>query len=171
MLKRFTLGLAILSLAFVTACASKKKNADGSEMGDGSGSDSAQVSQEAFSFNSSGSDSGQINGLNTVRFPYDSSTLDSSARATLASNADWIKKNTNVSVQVEGHCDSRGSVEYNLALGERRAKAVKDYLVNLGVAANRMTIISFGKEKLLEIGDTEEVHTRNRRANFVPIAN
>lgn len=171
MLRKLATLTVVLCLAFVTACSSKKKNADGDGLTDGTGSDSAQVSQEAFSFNANGSDSGQINGLNTIRFPYDSSTLDSEARATLAANADWIKANPKVSVQVEGHCDSRGSVEYNLALGERRAKAVKSYLVSLGIAANRMTIISFGKEKLLEIGDTEEVHSRNRRANFVPMGN
>ena len=166
MLKTLSTFVLVFSLAFVTACSSKSKKSDGTD-----GGDSAQISQEGFNFNVNGSDSGQIAGLNTIRFPYDSSTLDSEARATLAANADWMKANSRISVQIEGHCDSRGSVEYNLALGERRAKAVKGYLVNLGIPANRMTIISFGKEKLLEIGDSEEVHSRNRRANFVPLAN
>ena len=172
LLARLLTALSVLALVFATACASKDKKVDDANGANGTaGADTAQISQEPFTFNDAGSDSGTINGLQTVHFPYDSSTISSEARAALQSNADWIKKNTNATVQVEGHCDTRGSVEYNLALGERRAKAVKDYLIGLGVYGKRMTIISFGKEKPLEIGDTEEVHAKNRRANFVPIAN
>jgi len=76
-----------------------------------------------------------------------------------------------MNIQIEGHCDSRGSIEYNLALGERRAKSVKAYLVSLGIEANRLNIISFGEEKPLADGDTESAHAQNRRANFVPIPN
>ena len=171
LLAKFITIISLFALAFTVGCSSAKKNADGTDNMDGTaGSDSAAISQEPFTFNANGSDSGSINGLQTVRFPYDSSSISSEARSALQGNADWIKKNTATTVQIEGHCDSRGSVEYNLALGERRAKAVKDYMIGLGVTGNRMTIISFGKEKLLEVGDSEDVHAKNRRANFVPIA-
>jgi peptidoglycan-associated lipoprotein len=89
----------------------------------------------------------------------------------LEGNAAWIKSNAKTTVQIEGHCDSRGTIEYNLALGERRAQAVKNYLVGLGVAADRLNVISYGEEKPLVPGDSEEAWTKNRRANFLPIAN
>lgn len=166
MLRRFSLiGLSGL-LIFVASCASKKKAGE-ETTADGA----ATISQESFNFNSQGSDSGQISGLSTVNFAYDSSNLDERAREILKANSAWIKTNSGLTIQVEGHCDGRGSVEYNLALGERRAKTVKDYLVGLGVDAKRLTVISYGKEKLLELGDSEVVHSRNRRANFVPLAN
>lgn len=116
-----------------------------------------------------GSDSGNIAGLQTVNFDYDSATLSTETRKILADNAEWIRTNSAVTVQIEGHCDARGSVEYNLALGERRAKAVKSYLVSLGVDSKRMTIISYGEEKPLMTGDSESDYARNRRANFVPL--
>jgi peptidoglycan-associated lipoprotein len=155
---------AVLSLT--VACSKKVKDDDSA-----SGQDSATISQESMNFNAAGSDSGTIAGLNTITFAYDSALLSPEARETLKQNAAWAKANSRITIQIEGHCDSRGSVEYNLALGERRAKSVKDYLVTLGVAANRLTVISYGKEKPLAIGDTEEVHSRNRRANFVPLQN
>ena len=163
--------ICLISLSVFTVlavgCASKKKGANGAS---GSG-DSADISAESFNFNSQGSDSGQIPGLSTVRFAYDSASLSNSDRKKLKSNAGWMKKNKSLTIQIEGHCDARGSVEYNLALGERRAKSVKSYLIGLGVDSKRLTIISYGKEKLVELGDTESVHANNRRANFVPLAN
>lgn len=170
MLKKFTVGLMGLALVFAVGCASKKKAVEPGS-GDGLGGESATISQESFNFSAQGSDSSTIQGLSTINFAYDSAVLDTKARSVLAENAAWIKQNSKLTMQIEGHCDSRGSVEYNLALGERRAKVVKDYLTNLGVDSKRMTLISYGKEKLLEVGDSEEVHARNRRANFVPLAN
>ena len=158
------ISLSVL-VVFAASCASKKKA--GEDTVDGA----ATISQEAMTFNAQGSDSGQIQGLSTINFAYDSSSLDTRSRQQLKENADWMKANSNLTIQIEGHCDNRGSVEYNLALGERRAKSVKDYLVSLGVNASRLTIISYGKEKILELGDSEVVHARNRRANFVPLAN
>jgi peptidoglycan-associated lipoprotein len=87
----------------------------------------------------------------------------------LSNNAEWIRTNANVTVQIEGHSDSRGSVEYNLALGERRAKSVKSYLTSLGIDSKRLTIISYGEEKPLALGDAEADYAKNRRANFVPL--
>jgi peptidoglycan-associated lipoprotein len=88
----------------------------------------------------------------------------------LKQNAEWIKSNAAVSVQIEGHCDQRGTIEYNLALGERRAQTVRSYLIGLGVPSGRLNIISYGEEKLIAKGDSESDHSKNRRANFVPIS-
>ena len=159
-----------LVAAFAVGC-SKKTKEDPSASSALAGGDSAQISNEQLSFNPAGSDSGSISGLRTVNFPYDSSTISAEARQILNDNASWIKQNKSLTIQIEGHCDSRGSVEYNLALGERRAKAVKDYLVGLGVEGKRMTIISYGKEKPIDMADSEEAMGRNRRANFLPLSN
>lgn len=134
-------------------------------------SNDSNVSTQDLNFDSRGSDSGSIAGLASVNFEYDRATLTSSTRAALKQNAEWIKANSKVTVQIEGHCDTRGSIEYNLALGERRARAVKDYLVSQGVDGSRLSIISYGKEKLLDMGDNDSSHNKNRRANFVPLSN
>lgn len=134
-----------------------------------SGERGSNVTDKDMNFSPEGSDSGAIEGLSTVNFEYDKSRLTTSARRILAENANWIKENKGTNVQIEGHCDERGSIEYNLSLGERRAESVKRYLVNLGVNAKQLSVISYGKEKLLSRGDSEDDHARNRRANFVPI--
>jgi len=173
MLKRFTtLTATMAAVLLVAACASKKPSTDAGAGGNGTeaGKMDANVATQDLGYDSTGSDSGKINGLHTVHFELDSSTLTGETKKELSENADWIKANPKVTVQIEGHCDSRGSVEYNLALGERRAKAVKNYLVSLGLDSKRMTIISYGEEKPIATGDTEEAYAKNRRANFVPLA-
>ncbi len=162
--------LSVLALAvFAISCSSKdKKNEAGSTS---SPSGDSSISAQDMSFDTAGSDSGKIAGLYTINFPYDSDTLDASNKDKLKENAKWIKTNANVTMQIEGHCDARGSIEYNLALGERRAKSVKNYLVSLGVDSNRLSIISYGKEKLLDSSDADSAHAKNRRANFLPLAN
>jgi peptidoglycan-associated lipoprotein len=129
----------------------------------------AAVDSSPMNFDAQGSDSNKISGLSTVFFDYDKSTLSSTSREALKGNAEWMKKNSKVSIQIEGHTDSRGSIEYNLALGERRANAVKSYLQTLGIPASRMKTISYGKERPLVQGETEEAWAKNRRANFVPV--
>lgn len=172
MLKRLTLITLLLTFSTLTvSCAKKKVAEEGAPVGGAEGApmDSSVTSQE-MSFDAAGSDSGKISGLSSVNFDYDSSTLSTDSRRKLAENADWIKGNTSTTVQIEGHCDSRGSVEYNLALGERRAKAVKNYLVSLGVDSKRLTIISYGEEKPIATGESEDAYAKNRRANFVPLS-
>ena len=174
MLKRYSSVAALVAAIFlVISCASKKPAPDATNAAgtgaEGGKMDSGIASQD-LSFDSTGSDSGKINGLHTIHFDYDSATLSADTRKQLSENADWIKGNSKVTVQIEGHCDSRGSVEYNLALGERRAKAVKNYMVSLGLDSKRMTIISYGEEKPVATGDNEEAYAKNRRANFVPLA-
>ena len=105
--------------------------------------------------------------LKDVHFAYDSDDLDEAARGTLDDNVAWIRDNAKARVEIEGHCDDRGTVEYNLALGARRAKAVQEYLTTQGIAGNRVTTISYGKELPLCHEQTEECWARNRRAHSV----
>lgn len=160
---RSLLSVLVLSLSVaLTGCgSSSKKTSSDSSMG-------ADANNEGLSLELNGdSDSGKAGGLQTVFFAYDSSSLSSDARSTLESNVAFLKNNPAVEIQVEGHCDERGGVQYNLALGERRAKAVRDYMVAMGVSASRVTTISFGKERPLAFGHDDSAWGQNRRANFV----
>jgi peptidoglycan-associated lipoprotein len=111
-------------------------------------------------------DSGEGWPLADIRFELDSSTITDAARATLDKHAQWLKGHREARVTVEGHCDERGTVEYNLALGDQRARAARDYLVSLGIAADRLKTVSYGKERPLDPASTEEAFARNRRAHF-----
>ncbi len=102
-----------------------------------------------------------------VYFDFDSSAIRSDQVKSLETNAEFLKKNSSIQVRVEGNCDPRGTKEYNLALGERRAQSAKKYLVNLGVDAANLTTISWGAEKLLLYGHDEISWAQNRRADFV----
>ena len=105
--------------------------------------------------------------LDDMYFDLDKSDIRADARAALQKDADYLKKWASVQVMVEGHCDSRGSSEYNLALGSRRATAVKDYLVSLGVPIARVTIVSKGKEQPFCNEESESCWQQNRRGHFV----
>ncbi len=95
---------------------------------------------------------------------YDSSELDVDAQELLQDQVAWLKQHSNVSVIVEGHCDERGTREYNLALGEKRAQAVKNYLISLGINSSRVSTISYGKERPAVIGSHEGAWSQNRRS-------
>lgn len=159
--KKTFLPLLLLASLILTGCASTAKKTDGS-------SDSVldDASKAAFELNGS-SDESSAGPLQTVYFAFDSSALSSSARNTLEQNAQWLKLTDKVDIQVEGHCDERGGHQYNIALGERRARAIKDYLVALGVPENRVSIVSYGKERPISFGHDEESWSKNRRGNFV----
>ncbi len=101
-----------------------------------------------------------------VNFDFDSSALDEQAKGTLRNNARWMLDNPGQNVVVEGHCDERGTAEYNLALGERRARSAYDFLRTLGVKGERMSTISYGKELPLDPGHNEAAWEKNRRAHF-----
>lgn len=105
--------------------------------------------------------------LQPAFFDLDSSDLSSRAQAALTANADVLKKYPSWVVTVEGHCDERGTAQYNLALGERRAMAAKNYMQSLGIAADRMKTVSYGKEFPFDPARTEEAWAKNRRAHFV----
>ena len=104
--------------------------------------------------------------MERIYFDFDQYTLSSSARQTLEANAAFLKANPMVKARIEGHADERGSDEYNLALGERRARAARDYVVSLGVSPDRLAIISYGEEVPLDPRHTEDAWAKNRRAEF-----
>lgn len=104
-----------------------------------------------------------VNVGDRVFFDFDKYSLSSEARATLERQAAWLKKYSGVTIAVEGHCDERGTREYNLALGERRANSVKDYLVALGINPGRVRTISYGKERPVALGSSEAAWSQNRR--------
>jgi peptidoglycan-associated lipoprotein len=108
--------------------------------------------------------------LKDISFNFDSTSLSETARATLKANADWLKANPSARVQIEGHCDERGTAEYNMALGAKRAQAAMDYLSALGVAANRLSTISYGEEIPVCKEHNEDCWAKNRRARFVTSA-
>ncbi len=107
-----------------------------------------------------------IAGLERIHFPYNQFTLEPEARVTLEKNAIYLRNNPMQKVVIEGHCDERGSDEFNLALGERRAVAARNYLVSLGIVAERLAVISYGEEKPLVAASNEDAWAQNRRAEF-----
>jgi peptidoglycan-associated lipoprotein len=159
-----TMGLALAFMASA-GCAKKAKP----DLGINAGVSKDTIQDKDMNFDVSGSDSGKIEGLYTVHFDYDKSSLTEESRGFLVKDANWLKKHDDKSLQVEGHCDNHGSVEYNLALGQRRAETVKKYLVNLGLSRDRISTISYGKERLFNTADNEAADAQNRRANFKPI--
>ncbi|MEW6320097.1 MAG: peptidoglycan-associated lipoprotein Pal [Acidobacteriota bacterium] len=105
--------------------------------------------------------------LGNVFFDYDKSDIRDDARPVLQKNADWMKRWSSTRITVEGHCDERGTAEYNLALGERRANSVKDYLVSLGVPADRIAVVTKGKESPVCTESNEACWQQNRRGHFI----
>jgi peptidoglycan-associated lipoprotein len=108
--------------------------------------------------------------LKDIRFDYDKYDIRRVDEGILRENAAFLKKNPKMKIQIEGHCDERGTVEYNLALGERRANNTKRYLVSLGITSDRISTISFGKERPLDPGHNEEAWAKNRRAHIVVLS-
>ena len=161
--------ISALLVLFVSACATKPKDeADAS--GSGSSSSDSSVSDGTITETAgSGIVSGSqedliVNVGDRVYFGYDSSDLDSDALELLQDQVAWLKQNSNVSVTIEGHCDERGTREYNLALGEKRAQAVKNYLIGLGISPDRVSTISYGKERPAVVGSNDGAWAQNRRS-------
>ena len=155
---------------FVAACATKPKDSADSS-GSGSSSSGSDVSSEGTITETSGTGivSGSqedliVNVGDRVFFGYDSSDLDSDALELLQDQVAWLKQNSDVSVTIEGHCDERGTREYNLALGEKRAQAVKNYLIGLGINPDRVSTISYGKERPAVVGSNDGAWAQNRRS-------
>jgi len=105
-------------------------------------------------------------GLRDVLFGYDSWTISEEGRQALTRDAEWMKSNPSAQVKVEGHCDERGTADYNLVLGEKRAKAVRNYLVELGIGANRLSVVSYGKERPFCQEHAESCYQQNRRGHL-----
>ena len=112
-------------------------------------------------------ESGSSSMFKTIYFDFDRYNLRDDAKADLKKNTDVMQQEENLKITIEGHCDERGTVEYNLALGERRAKSARDYMVNMGVKANRISTISYGKERPVAFEHDEEAWAKNRRDDFV----
>ncbi len=108
-------------------------------------------------------------GLQPVYFDFDKSFIRPEARETMKANADWLKAHPKVKIRIEGNCDERGTIEYNQALGQRRATSAKKYLTDLGISAARISIISYGKEKPVCSESTESCWQKNRRDDFMAV--
>jgi peptidoglycan-associated lipoprotein len=108
--------------------------------------------------------------LARIYFDFDSFTLSDNARKTLTENAGYLRKSAAAKLRIEGNCDERGSAEYNIALGQKRAEAAKKYLVTMGIPADRLTTISYGKEKPLDQGHDDAAWAKNRRDDFTVLA-
>ena len=105
--------------------------------------------------------------LNKINFDFDKYSIREDMKGILHNNADWLLKHPSVVISIAGHCDERGTVEYNMALGEKRANAAMNYLLNLGVSADKMKIVSYGKNNPLVKGINEDTHFQNRRDEFI----
>lgn len=157
--RRLALVLSLVAMAAASGCAGKKKAEDSS---------SGNITGAAADENTLGdSDSGKAFGLKTIHFGYDSFVLDSESKTSLKANAKTMTDKSTLKIQVEGHCDQHGGIQYNIALGEKRANAVKKYLMDQGVKPDRITTISYGKERPVDSGSSAEADAKNRRANFV----
>lgn len=157
--------LVVISALFLfTACSSTGSGFFGSSS-TSSASDKFRIAGEGLEVFEpiEGSETGARAG-DRVFFAFDSAVLTSSEQETLDRQAEWLKENADVNIMVEGHCDERGTREYNLALGERRAAAVKAYLVSSGVSANRISTVSYGKERPAVLGSGSAAHAENRRS-------
>ena len=162
--------ISIFMILFVAACATTPKDSADSS-GSGSSSSGSDVSSEGTITETSGSGivSGSqedliVNVGDRVFFGYDSSDLDSDALELLQDQVAWLKQNSDVTITIEGHCDERGTREYNLALGEKRAQAVKNYLIGLGINPDRVSTISYGKERPAVVGSNDGAWAQNRRS-------
>ena len=154
------MALALIAVALPFSACSKKPSADDAT--------APAINAPSTDDNALGdSDSGKAGGLQTIHFGYDSFVLDAAAKDQIKANAQLMKDKASVKVQIEGHCDQRGGTQYNIALGEKRANAVRKFMIDLGVPADRLTTISYGDEKPLDARETEEAYAKNRRANFV----
>ena len=156
--KLIFIALTVLFVVGLSSCASNKGKGNGEEV----------AAADGFTLELNGdSDSRKAGALQTVYFPFDSNEITADASATLKANAEFLKNNKGIKVQVEGHCDERGSIQYNLALGEKRAKATRDFLAAEGVESARISVISYGKEKAVAYGHDDAAWSKNRRSNFV----
>ena len=166
-IKLLTSGLLVF---FLAACSTTPKDtADSSGSGSTSTSSDVSSSAETETTESASIEPGSqedliVNVGDRVFFNYDSSELDTDAQELLQDQVAWLKQYSNVSVIIEGHCDERGTREYNLALGEKRAQSVKNYIINLGISADRVSTISYGKERPAVVGSNDGAWAQNRRS-------
>ncbi len=165
--------LAVVFAVSVVGCSAKKKGTGLGEEGEGQvGEDTLGGGATGGSLDTARSGTfGQVaqGPLADIHFAYDSFELEPEARQILKQNADWLEAHPNARVEIEGHCDDRGTVEYNLALGTKRASAAKTYLVSLGISNGRISTVSYGEELPLCHDETESCWASNRRDHFVVV--
>jgi peptidoglycan-associated lipoprotein len=159
---------AFAALLLVAACSTDPESSKTSKGDSQTTGQSSSSSVNTSSIAPGSMEDFVVNVGDRVFFALDSSELSSTAQDTLAKQAAWLKAYPAVNITVEGHCDERGTREYNLALGERRANAAKNYLVSQGISAGRIATISYGKEKPVALGSNEEAWAQNRRGVSVP---
>lgn len=173
--KRLCLGILLTAVLAIAGCSTSATNPQGSsaagdaEKGRSKTTGSASTGKSSLDALRAGEAPATpaSSPLKEIYFDFDSYDLRPDARAVLKANAEWLKANPSVQAQIEGHCDERGTTEYNLALGAKRAQSAKDFLVNLGMPASRLSTISFGKEAQICRGHDEECWSKNRRDRFV----
>lgn len=159
--------LLLLLVMLATGCAGKKPFWKKKEGKLGSGLEA--ISEEAIppELSAKGKDFVETESLGDVFFDYDRYNIRSDANKALKKNAKWLKRYPGVEVQIEGHCDERGTNEYNLALGQRRATSARNFLISLGVPAEKIYTISYGEERPFAQGHDEDSWSQNRRAHFL----
>ncbi len=154
----------VCAVSLLSACASKEQGADLYGNTAGGWRDGVNISDlKPTGLTEDFAD--EVNAV--VYFAFDSAVLSSEAKAYLTEQADWLKDNPRALIVIEGRCDERGPVDYNLALGERRADAARSYLVSKGIASNRIKTISYGSDRPVVAGSTEEAYAKNRNATTV----
>ena len=159
-----------LFVFFLAACSTTPKDtADSSGSGSTSTSSDVSSSAETETTESASIEPGSqedliVNVGDRVFFNYDSAELDTDAQELLQDQVAWLKQYSDVSIIIEGHCDERGTREYNLALGEKRAQSVKNYIISLGISADRVSTISYGKERPAVVGSNDGAWAQNRRS-------
>ena len=181
--KRFLVALSVVLLAVAAGCGKKEMvkstdGAPGAEMSTPSSAETqagGQITSETLGTQTAMAEAQagvaatmeKPSEFQDIHFDFDQSFIREDARPTLRTVADYLKANPAASILIEGHCDERGTAEYNIALGERRAESTKSYLVSLGVKAGALSTVSFGEEKPLDPGHDEAAWAKNRRAHFV----
>jgi peptidoglycan-associated lipoprotein len=164
-----TAALIVMTSAALAACAKKPPQDLPPEPGPAISTDAGNGSADRAIPGSQADFVAQMMGADTVYFETDRYNIDSQDAAALAQQAQWLSRYPNKRATIEGHCDERGTRDYNLALGERRANAAKNYLVSQGVDASRITTVSYGKERPAAVGSDEGAWAKNRRAVTVTI--
>lgn len=165
--KKLLPALVCISVMTLSGCGSKTKTDDGMKVAD---TGEAMGVEESLDSVPRGTSEGRTSeGMLPVYFNYDSSDISGEQVSRIEVNADFSKSNPTLPIRIEGNCDARGTNEYNMALGERRALSAKKYLVNLGVEEAKLTTVSYGEERMLLHGHDELSWAQNRRADFVVV--
>ena len=170
MKRRSVLTIAVVVLAALFALWGCPKKADMSAVPEAQAPAAAEATPEAKEEAEEAKEraaAAAAKGLQPIYFDFDQSLIRTDARIAMEENAEWLKMNSKVKLRIEGNCDERGTIEYNQALGQRRAAAAKKYLVDLGISAGRISLLSYGKEKPICTDHDEDCWQKNRRADFV----